>query len=154
MLLRSPYVGAEMKNRYGMIGRLVIPAVGIDVAVCTDGPGESVEAVRQAVCDAEDSALLYFSPEEGAVIADHNTQAFATLINVEKGDKAYLIDNEKVTEFVCTSLTDGHNNNHAGLVDENFASIGTDHDIVMYTCMDVWTNIRIVEFAIVNEYVL
>lgn len=152
MLLRTARVAEETNTRHGMYGRLVIPGIGIDVAVFTDGYGETIEAMRQNVCDAEDSALLYYSPEEGMVIADHSTQAFMTLINVEVGQRAYIITGGKVSELICKKLTDGHNNDHAGLVDENYESIGTDHDYVLYTCMDMWTNIRIAEFDIINEY--
>ena len=152
MLTRVPSVTHEMAARFGMAGRLVFPDTGIDVALITDGEGYDLASRRQGICDAEDSALLYFSPDEGMVIADHNTQAFSALINVETGQKVYIISDTGVTELECTALADGHNNDHAGLVDESFEPIGSEHDYVCYTCMDFWTNIRMVFLDVTHEY--
>ena len=152
MLTRVPSVTHEMAERYGMAGRLVFPDTGIDVALITDGEGYDLASRRQGICDAEDSALLYYSPDEGMVIADHNTQAFSALINVEAGQKVYIISDTGVTELECTALADGHNNDHAGLVDESFEPIGSEHDYVCYTCMDCWTNIRMVFLDVTHEY--
>ena len=146
-----PSTAAEMSARPGMFGRLVFPDTGINTALFTDGPGETIAEKRQGICDAPDSAVLYYDAE-GAVIADHNTQAFANLIQVLPGQKAYIITADSVLELVCTWLIDGHNDNHRGIVDENYAPLQHVGDFICYTCKDVWLDVRIVMLDLVDEY--
>ena len=146
-----PSAAAEMSSRYGMFGRLVFPDTGISVALFTDGAGETLAEKRQGICDAEDSAVLYYD-EEGAVIADHNNQSFAGLMNVLVGQKAYIITSDSVLELVCTGLIDGHNNDHRGIVDENYAPIRNSGDFICYTCKESWLDVRIVVLDMTEEY--
>ena len=146
-----PVTAAEMDARTGMFGRLVIPDSGINVALFTDGEGETLAEKRQGLCDAEDSAALYYD-EEGAVIADHNNQSFALLIDVLPGQKAYIITSDSVIELICSKLIDGHNNNHKGLVDENYEPIRNAGDFICYTCKETWLDVRIVVLDIIDEY--
>ncbi len=151
MMGNIPTVAAEMSARLGMFGRLVFPDAGISVALFSDGPGETVAEKRQGLCDAEDSAVLYYD-EEGAVIADHNTQSFAPLVNVLAGQKAYILTADSVLELVCTRLIDGHNNDHRGIADENYVPIRNAGDFICYTCKESWLNVRIVVLDILDEY--
>ncbi len=151
MMEYIPPVRAEMDVRFGMFGRLVMPDSGINVALFTDGEGETIAEKRQGVTDAEDSAALYYD-EEGAVIADHNNQGFAALINVRPGQKAYIITSDSVLELVCSRLIDGHNNNHKGLVDENYEPIRNAGDFICYTCKETWLDVRIAALDIIDEY--
>ena len=151
MMEYIPVTAVEMDARAGMFGRLVIPDSGINVALFTDGEGETLAEKRQGICDAEDSAALYYD-EEGAVIADHNNQGFAALINVLPGQKAYIITSDSVFELVCSKLIDGHNNNHKGLVDENYEPINNAGDFICYTCKETWFDVRIVVLDIIDEY--
>ena len=148
-----PVTAAEMSSRPGMFGRLVFPDTGINTALFTDGPGGTLAEKRQGICDAPDSAVLYYDAE-GAVIADHNTQSFAALPQVLPGQKAYIITADSVLELVCTRLIDGHNDNHRGLVDENRAPIQNVGDFICYTCRDVWLDVRIVVLDMLDEYSL
>ena len=151
MMEYIPVTAVEMEARAGMFGRLVIPDSGINVALFTDGEGETLAEKRQGICDAEDSAALYYD-EEGTVIADHNNQGFAMLINVLLGQKAYIITSDSVFELVCSKLIDGHNNNHKGLVDENYEPISNAGDFICYTCKETWLDVRIVVLDIIDEY--
>lgn len=148
-----PFTASEMGSRPGMFGRLVFPDTGISVALFTDGAGETVAEKRQGICDAQDSAALYYD-EEGAVIADHNNQSFAGLINVSAGDRAYIITADSVLELICTGLIDGHNNDHKGLVDEDYAPIRGAGDFLCYTCKENWLDIRVAVLDILDEYSL
>ena len=151
MMEYIPVTALEMDARAGMFGRLVIPDSGINVALFTDGEGETLAEKRQGICDAEDSAALYYD-EEGAVIADHNNQGFATLINVLPGQKAYIITSDSVIELICSKLIDGHNNNNKGLVDENYEPIRNAGDFICYTCKETWLDVRIVVLDVIDEY--
>lgn len=151
MMEYIPSVAAEMSVRPGMFGRLVFPDTGITVALFTDGAGETIEEKRQGICDAEDSAVLYYD-EEGAVIADHKTQSFAALINVLSGQKAYIITADSVLELICSRLIDGHNNDHKGIVDENYEPLHNEGDFICYTCKESWLDVRIVVLDIIDEY--
>jgi len=146
-----PTVAAEMKERKGMFGRLIFPDTGISVALFTDGAGQTLAEKRQGICDAEDSAALYYD-EEGAVIADHNNQGFAELINVLQGQKAYIITADSVLELLCSRLIDGHNNDHKGIVDENYEQIRNVGDFICYTCKENWLDVRIVVLDMIDEY--
>lgn len=151
MIEYIPTTASEMKERSGMFGRLVFPDTGINVALFTDGAGETIAEKRQGICDAEDSAALYYD-EEGAVIADHNTQSFAALTDVLAGQKAYIITADSVLELVCSGLIDGHNNDHKGIVDENYEPIRKAGDFICYTCKDNWLDVRIVVLDMIDEY--
>lgn len=153
MMEYIPSAAAEMSSRYGMFGRLVFPDTGISVALFTDGIGATLAEKRQGICDAEDSAVLYYD-EEGAVIADHNTQSFAGLIHVLAGQKAYIITADSVLELACSRLIDGHNNDHKGIVDENYVPIRNAGDFICYTCKENWLDVRIVVLDILEEYSL
>ena len=146
-----PATASEMSSRPGMFGRLLFPDTGISVALFTDGGGEVIAEKRQGICDAQDSAVLYYD-EEGAVIADHNNQGFTNLIRASAGQKAYIITADSVLELVCTRLIDGHNNDHRGLVDENYAPIRNAGDFICYTCKESWLDIRIVVLEFIDEY--
>ena len=146
-----PATAAEISARPGMFGRLVFPDAGINTALFTDGPGETIAEKRQGLCDAPDSAALYYDAE-GAVIADHNTQAFAALTQVLEGQKAYIITADSVLELVCTRLIDGHNDNHRGIVDENYVPLRNVGDFICYTCKEVWLDVRIVVLDMMDEY--
>lgn len=151
MMELIPAVAAEMSERYGMFGRLIMPDSGINVALFTDGAGESIAEQRQGICDAEDSAALYYD-EEGAVIADHNNQGFAALMDVRPGQKAYIITSGSVLELVCTKLIDGHNNNHKGLVDGDYEPIRNAGDFICYTCKETWLDVRVVALDVIDEH--
>ena len=148
-----PQVAQEMSVRADMFGRLVFPDTGINVAVFTDDFTDANAYLRQAICDAEDSASMYYDSSCGCdIICDHSTQNFMPLPEVQVGQKAYILKAESIVELVCTKLINGHNNNHVGLTDENSLPLDRPGDILCYTCLDNWQNIRIVALDVVEEY--
>ena len=78
----------------------------------------------------------------GLYIADHNTQEFGKLLDVEVGMQGYIVlaDGTKLS-ITCTEILTGHNTGKY-IVDEN-GNTDFDGDILMYTCLDSWRNILI-----------
>lgn len=72
----------EMANRPGMVGRLVIPSVGVNVALFSGSD--------QAIVDAQDSAA-YFSAGNSMVIGDHWNQGFTKSKAVPSAQKPISI---------------------------------------------------------------
>jgi hypothetical protein len=97
----------------------------------------------QDICDRQDSAnLFFFRNSDIAYIADHNTQEFGKLFNVQVGTQGYIqIKNGEILNIKCTNILNGHNTGKY-IVDED-GNIITDADYVMYTCRDGWRNIII-----------
>ena len=131
-----------------MVGRLVIPSVWIDVALFIDGDGQSVEEMRQIVCDAPDSAMLY-NDGSGNIIADHNNQGFAALHMLKETDRAYLLEGDCILTLECAGVIDGYNTGH-GIFDSNNMSAADNYDYTCYTCGEDWTHIKIAGFQIVD----
>ena len=148
----------EMHDREFMEGRLVIPSVGIDVALLSWGTEPAgdydqdkiVELVRQAVVDDADSALLYNDDPVGNIIADHSTQAFSALPSVKTGDKAYILSGDRIVTLTCDFVTDGVNTGY-GITDKDGGWHHEGTDYVCYTCMEDWTHILIAGFKMTDE---
>ena len=147
----------ELRQRQYMEGRLVIPSAGIDVALFNWGtnpngssdPDKDVEAVRQAVVDNSDSALLYYDPPVGNIIADHSTQDFANLTNVKEGDAAYILSGDRIVSLRCDLVTDGVNTGY-GITDKD-GGWHHEEDYTCYTCLEDWTHIQLVGFTMTDE---
>lgn len=130
-------------SRSDMYGRLVIPSVGIDVALII----ASGRDYCQAVTDASDSAAIQIGPflEASHVISDHNNQDFRTLTNVTVGTPAYIETTNGRINLVCSTVFDGHNTDTM-LTDGNYNNLVNVAEYLCYTCLDSWRNIRIVGF--------
>ena len=153
MLDENKAVWREMHNRSYMEGRLLIPSVGIDVALISEGDnpqGKSTEVLRQEVVDREDSALLYYDDPVGNIIADHSNQNFAKLPEVKVGDSAYILSGDRMVTLECVFATDGVNTGY-GITDLDGGWHHTDADYVCYTCLEDWTHIQMVGFAMKDE---
>ena len=148
LLPRNDEVWIEKHRREFMEGRLLIPAVGIDVALIYWGEGGSDEEIRQNVTDAADSALLYFDGG-GNVIADHKTQNFMTLTEVQPGDAAYILSGDSVYTLRCDLVTDGINTGN-GITDADGKTVTERESFTCYTCMEDWTKVRIVGFRLTD----
>lgn len=143
---RKARVAREINSRSGMVGRLYIPGVGIDVAVFHSNDSSR----NQAICDAADSAVLVsnlFAPGS-QVIADHVNQDFRTLHNVTPGMSAYIITADRTINLVCTTAFNGHNTGTT-ISDLNYNDVTGIADYVCYTCQDCWQNVRVVGFKVV-----
>lgn len=132
-------------SRSDMYGRLVIPSVGIDVALIIASGREYC----QAVTDAADSAAIQIGPflESSHVISDHNNQDFRTLTHVTVGTPAYIETTNGRINLVCSTVFNGHNTDTM-LTDGNYNNLVNVAEYMCYTCLDSWRNIRIVGFNV------
>lgn len=136
------YVGPE-----GTAGRLVIPSVGINVAV--NLPGEDA----QATADAPDSACwMEYAFDLNPVIGDHVNQDFGALLRVQSGDECMIVKDGIPYRYVCTAVRHGQNTEE-DVIDENGDSIfrrGEDK-LCMYTCENGWRYVFIAEWQCLSE---
>ena len=135
---------AEMAERSGMNGRLIIPDADISVAlfdVRTQGA-----QYRQAVTDAEDSAA-WFQYGNSDIVADHNEQGFIRITRVTAGKSyAYVQKGNEIKKYVCVDCGVGQNTLTA-LIDRNghnFCNYDPE-TMVTYTCYDGW---KVVYYAV------
>ena len=153
MLDENKAVWREMHNRPYMEGRLLIPSADIDVALFSEGENtqnKSTEVLRQDVVDLEDSALLYYDDPVGNIIADHSNQDFAGLPNVKVGDAGYILSGDRMVTLECVFSADGVNTGY-GITDMDGGWHHDDADYVCYTCLEDWTHIQMVGFAMKDE---
>ena len=149
LLWRNLQTWKEKQERPGFDGRLLIPAAGIDVGLFSSGYGEDVTQMRQNITDALDSALLYYDGV-GFIIADHSNQDFASLPLVQKGDRAYILEGNSILTLSCSLVTDGVNTGE-GIRDINGEYITDESLFTCYTCLEDWTHIQMVGFAMKDE---
>lgn len=126
----------EISNRPGMVGRLFIQSVGINVAIFQTSICRNE---TQDIVDAKDSAaympdaLEYFKQ---IIIGDHVYQGFDKIKNVCPGETIAYIDFGNHTQsYICTKKFIGRNTG-SDLVDLSGASIAgqNDNGLCMYTC--------------------
>lgn len=129
-------------------GRLYIESVGIDVALYRD------QYNKQRAVDRQDSACYFRMSNGGWIIADHNTQAFGTLVDVEIGTEAAIVlQNGEIRKLVCVEVLDGINTGHGIRNKSNQVEHGR-YDILMYTCLTNWQDIRICHWNFVESEVV
>lgn len=130
-------VAEEMKSRPGMLGRLSIPSVGLDVALFYGDVRDSSQSQR--VVDASDSAAYLSESDEyygQILIADHVHQGFSAIKQSVPGTTEAIIDfGTHVEKWICTRIFIGMNVG-SNLVDMNGIGIEGQNDggICMYTC--------------------
>lgn len=80
----TTYLDVVMKdiNERGAVGRLSIPAAGIDVAL--------FDSNSQGVCDASDSANYFYYYSGSYMICDHNYQGFSPIEWLADGTPIYV----------------------------------------------------------------
>jgi prepilin-type processing-associated H-X9-DG protein len=117
-------VQAEMQRRPGMNGRLVIPSVGVNVAL--------FDGHAQRFVDAKDSAA-YFLAGNTMVVGDHWNQGFSKIKNCHAGTLAYIYRGTSVQTLTCTGVCSGINGDSDLLyADGSSATMGGG--TLMYTC--------------------
>ena len=149
LLDENEEIWVEKHLRYYMVGRLIIPNADINVALFIHGDGDDAAQVRQNVCDAEDSAILY-SDGVGNIIADHNNQGFINLPLVKEGDRAYILAGDCILTLECDLVTDGINTGE-GITDTENNWVSAEEDFTLYTCGEDWVNVKIAGFKEVDE---
>ena len=132
-------VAAEMASRSGMIGRLIIPFLGVDVAL--------FNRYTQGVVDRQDSAGTYRYNGGQMVIADHKNQGFsATKASVPNETIAFINDGQTIKPYICVENNVGSNKSNGipyDLLDCNGESIYLQNEggLCMYTCNHHWSSI-------------
>ena len=117
-------VQAEMQRRPGMNGRLVIPSVGVNVAL--------FDGHAQRFVDAKDSAA-YFLAGNTMLVGDHWNQGFSKIKNCHAGTLAYIYRGTSVQTLTCTGVCSGINGDSDLLyADGSSATMGGG--TLMYTC--------------------
>lgn len=115
---------AEMQRRPGMNGRLVIPSVGVNVAL--------FDGHAQRFVDAKDSAA-YFLAGNTMLVGDHWNQGFSKIKNCHAGTLAYIYRGTSVQTLTCTGVCSGINGDIDLLyADGSSATMGGG--TLMYTC--------------------
>lgn len=107
-----------------MYGRLVIPSVGVNVALFA--------VVSQAAADAQDSAA-YFPFKNYMLVADHWNQGFWKIKRCSVGTKAYIYRGTSIQTLTCTGICRGANAGY-DLLYEDGSSATTGSGTIMYTC--------------------
>jgi sortase (surface protein transpeptidase) len=135
----------EMEQRPGMVGRLVIPDCGIDVAVFSV-TGDDTAGTRQRIVNRKDSALYLPATENTReIIADHAVQGFSGMEQAVPGSTLlYLNGNGTTKVYRCTACAVGTGTNTGSdLLDANGTSLlaGQDGKLVLYTCHGLWQTV-------------
>lgn len=123
----------------GQPGRLVIPDLGINVAM--------VWGLDQSIVDAPDSAATW-STGAGITIADHWNQGNYTNIQYSvPGSTIAYVDN---TAYVCISCFEGHNIGYT-VTDESgndvMNALGAGQ-VLLYTCNGCWQNVHVAIYSV------
>lgn len=129
-------VAEEMASRPGMVGRLTIADVGINVALF----GRDLQDDNQAVVDALDSAAYIYTDVLGDVrdiISDHDNQGFNGLKRAVVGQTVATIDfGTSQKKYVCTEKYCYGQNVLTDLLADDGTSVLFQYcpGLIMYTC--------------------
>ena len=132
-------VAAEMASRAGMIGRLTVPSLGINVAL--------FNSYSQSTVDNKDSAGTYTYHGGQMIIADHKNQGFSAMKSSVPGKTiAYINNGKTVQAYICTAINIGSNTANGvpnDLLDCNGYSLYLQNagSFCMYTCNAHWSSI-------------
>ena len=129
---------SEIRSRSGMIGRLTIPDVGVNVALFYSGIGTEL-AIKQEIVDEEDSAA-YLEGNAQFLLGDHNYQGFSAMKDSVPGETVATIHYGTYSEqFICVDRFTAVNERRDGR-GTVWDSDGNDifdmnaHGMAMYTC--------------------
>lgn len=155
-------------RRYGDMGRLIIPNVGVSVALykcdwfdkphrgqaCVDNYDSAAWLVSE---DVPDFWSAYF--DNSVIIADHNEQGFNAIKSMKPGDFAYIYHSDGICEQYEYVKTDYNGSNVERYMPEinynlwkpqwsdgHYATAGNEYPeyITMYTCNDWYGSITLV----------
>lgn len=126
----------EMASRPGMIGRLTIADVGINVALF----GRDLREDNQAIVDAVDSAAYIYTDVLGDVrdiISDHDNQGFDGIKRAVVGQTVATIDfGTQQEKYVCIEKYNHGQNVLTDLLADDGTSVLFQYrpGLIMYTC--------------------
>lgn len=133
-----PEILSERASRPGMMGRLRMPSIGVDVAVFNSD--------SQEVANAADSAC-YFTWLGYPVMGDHNYQGWSKMSAFAPGTAIYFDDGSSVQKYVCTANFTGINTGHGFTYEDGTPLEGAP--LVLYTCLGAdWTHDRFCYFTL------
>lgn len=154
--------GNVMTNGVGDAGRLVIPSVGVDVEVYN----ASIDfGVSQAICDAENSAVEFYTgfPHEYITdtlepivtvdtpyIGDHKGQGFEAIKSCVPGTEAFIVNTDgTVSRYVCSVVDPNGANTGEEVMDSAGLPLRSDTScsISLYTCNQDWHHVTVVKFV-------
>lgn len=138
-------VGYDMPMTAGdeaYVGKLTVPRVKISVALYNSNRQKTIDRKNSAGCFA-------FQGYRGKIIADHVTQAFRNLHNVQVGDIAYIKNNGNTINLKCVAKFKGHNTGYT-LTNLSYDNVLGRYDYTMYTCRGGWRNVWVVGFNVIN----
>lgn len=70
------------------------------------------------------------------MIADHASQAFATLKEVKRGDVAYFHDSKHTKKYVCERKTEAKNTRQGFVLSDGTMAHCQGYSLVTVTCQD------------------
>lgn len=109
---------------------LAIKALSIFLALSMANPN-----YWQPVVDDPNRGLLFWDDPYHLIIADHSTQGFAPLPEIEIGDRAFLKwEDGTVTVYRCIDIQPGYNDGTVRY--SNGASAENVYDLMCYTCTE------------------
>lgn len=109
---------------------LLIKALSLALALSTANPN-----YWQSVVDDPNRGLLFWEDPYHLIIADHSTQGFADLPDIEIGERALLRwEDGTVTVYSCVDIQPGYND---GAVRYSDGTSAADvYDLMCYTCTE------------------
>lgn len=109
---------------------LTIKALSLFLALSTANPN-----YWQSVVDDPDKGLLFWDSPYHLIIADHSTQGFAYLTDIEIGDRALLYwEDGSITVYTCTDIQPGYNDGAVRYSDGTRAE--NIYELMCYTCTE------------------
>lgn len=109
---------------------LLIKALSLLLALSASNPN-----YWQSVVDDPDKGLLFWDNPYHLIIADHSTQGFANLPDIEIGDRAQLHwEDGTVTIYRCIDIQSGYNDGAVCYSDGTHAE--NIYDLMCYTCTE------------------
>ena len=89
----------------------------------------------QSVVDDPNRGLLFWNDHCHLIIADHSTQGFALLPEIEIGDRAFLKwEDGTITVYRCIDIKSGYNDGTVCYSDGTSAE--KVYDLMCYTCTE------------------
>lgn len=107
----------------------VVTALLLSVPLYTGDP-----STWQGIVDQEDSACILESEPGYLIIADHSTQEFAALPDIQINDRLFIKYEDATAVYKCIDIQPGYNDGHVRYTDGSSAE--AVYDLMCYTCTE------------------
>lgn len=108
---------------------LILATLQMSIPLYTSTP-----SYWQSIVDAPNSACLFEKTPGYLIIADHSTQEFAILPEIQIGDRVYIEWEDATTVYKCTDIQPGYNDGIVRYSDG--ISAEETYDLMCYTCTE------------------